>query len=360
MRNIRKLSPTTLEGEHRVVFDRALHNVLSSEPAKITFAQIVDSLPLQSVVKDSQPWGDWIHRDHPIYYEHDELCPGVMETLEQIMSSQDIDSLQFDSTLIYAFKSAAPGSRAFQTRLIEMITVSVHQIAVRLFQLELSRHHDDDEIATWEPPRDEEDWWDRHKMAPPSLFIHPQYRAYHQYPDGAADGVGYWAENRILGGVVLFDRRDPDSQPNSINPLEIDPNAIYFHSDGEYCTYRIYQLLDSQRQELLRFLLSAESTPPANKPSCCPLPVRGDGKNWKRVDPEEDAEDTGIYRDVWERESLGVDGHDERDRDVWCSEDYPTVEAWAEAWRRKYARQERIHLGLYRGSKSSEKQQHVS
>lgn len=35
--------------------------------------------------------------------------------------------------------------------------------------------------------------------------------------------VGYWAEACILGGVVLFDRREPDSAPN----VEVSLKAAY-------------------------------------------------------------------------------------------------------------------------------------
>jgi hypothetical protein len=42
---------------------------------------------------------------------------------------------------------------------------------------------------------------------PTTLFCHSWYRDYDQYPNGIAGSVGYWAEARILGGVVLFDRR---------------------------------------------------------------------------------------------------------------------------------------------------------
>jgi hypothetical protein len=49
---------------------------------------------------------------------------------------------------------------------------------------------------------------------PPTLFMHNWYCYYDNYPEGVADGVGYWAEARILGGVVLFDGRQPDSAPN--------------------------------------------------------------------------------------------------------------------------------------------------
>lgn len=40
----------------------------------------------------------------------------------------------------------------------------------------------------------------------PHLFFNIHYRAYEQYPFGIADMAGYWAEDRIFGGVVLFDR----------------------------------------------------------------------------------------------------------------------------------------------------------
>ena len=49
---------------------------------------------------------------------------------------------------------------------------------------------------------------------PTTLFCHPWYRDYDQYPNGIADSVGYWAEARILGGVVLFDRRNLGSAEN--------------------------------------------------------------------------------------------------------------------------------------------------
>jgi hypothetical protein len=189
-----------------------------------------------------------------------------------------------------------------------MTAVAVHRIAVHLFNPETSRHKDDGMF------------WRVHKTMYPTLFRHPQYCDYNQYPDGLADGVGYWAKNLIFGGVVLFDRRDPDSPRNLSNDVEVDvsfsqtsisqknaaktdkPNSIYFHSDGRDVTYRIYQLTDSQRQHLLKFLVS-ETTPPAE----CPIPIYGTEDNRQRVDPEEAVTDTGIYRDLWERKPLASD-----------------------------------------------------
>lgn len=39
-----------------------------------------------------------------------------------------------------------------------------------------------------------------------SLFAHTEYTFHEMYPYGVADMAGYWAEDQIFGGVVLFDR----------------------------------------------------------------------------------------------------------------------------------------------------------
>ncbi len=38
------------------------------------------------------------------------------------------------------------------------------------------------------------------------MFHHCMYADSEQYPFGAADMAGYWLEDRVFGGVVLFDR----------------------------------------------------------------------------------------------------------------------------------------------------------
>ena len=69
-----------------------------------------------------------------------------------------------------------------------------------------------------------------------------------QYPDGLADVVGYWAENKVLGGVVIFDRSD------SWDDDKAEPN-VYLPSDRCQVTFRIWQLFDEQQQALVDFLL---------------------------------------------------------------------------------------------------------
>jgi hypothetical protein len=39
-----------------------------------------------------------------------------------------------------------------------------------------------------------------------TLLSHYDYLDHEYYPRGWADTVGYWAEDRLFGGVVLFDR----------------------------------------------------------------------------------------------------------------------------------------------------------
>jgi hypothetical protein len=88
-----------------------------------------------------------------------------------------------------------------------MVAVAVHQVAVQLVKLDTSLHKNDG-IASWVPPEDDTIFWTFFPEGPPpTLFRHGWYGDYEQYPDDVADMVGYWAEARILGGVVLFDRR---------------------------------------------------------------------------------------------------------------------------------------------------------
>ena len=224
----------------------------------------------------------------------------------------------------------SPGSRAFQTRLIELVARAVHAVAVWLYKTQSPLRPKDDRLLAWRPDTDGDkevqDWYAYIGGFPPTLFVHPWYRAYDQYPDGVADGVGYWAENQILGGVVLFDRRPPEAPDTIYHPLLSEPvplskqaDAIYFHTSASEATYRIYRLHDDQKQTILEYLLSdaaQTAKTPASASYPCPLPVHPDGANLVRVDPEEPLWETGIYRDKWERRPMTKDDLDVRKRDV--------------------------------------------
>ncbi|KAK3896739.1 hypothetical protein C8A05DRAFT_20346 [Staphylotrichum tortipilum] len=281
---------------HREILTRAIANVAATPIAKQTFAQIVDGLPLSNVAWDS---------------EAQELC-----------SSFDTSTLLMSSKLLQDYESAPPGSPGFSTRLIELVARAVHQIASWLYTRDTSRHKDD-ALGRWRPAEERKRLYPA--TFPTTLFCHPWYRDYDQYPEGIADSVGYWAEGRILGGVVLFDRRDPDS-----------PDAIYIHADRRLVIYRICRLLDTQTRELTEFLLS--DTAPLQH---CPLPMLPSEANRQRVDPEQAIQKTGIYRDPWERRLRPLDAGDARLRDVIDLFNYVSKEDYREAKQRAYRERER-------------------
>lgn len=105
--------------------------------------------------------------------------------------------------LVGAFRRSEPRSEEFYLRLLELLAVSCHQIAVQIFQLDdVAEKHVIYDI--WrDSPRDMTKW---DSFRDPTAFAHGPYIAVDQYPNGAVDTVGYWAEARIFGGVVVFDR----------------------------------------------------------------------------------------------------------------------------------------------------------
>lgn len=208
---VRKATVNDLgRGEQFAVYTRALERVVSTDVSQSIFAQLVDGAPLSQTLSlmPGRP-----KLSHPVY-EHSKLCDGVHERVEQILDSSNLHILQFDfdvsqttqstrgvglthtSQLVRRYLAASPGSKAFKAGLIELTAVSVHQIAVYIFKLDLDvgSHK-----ALLKVDNDA-----------PTFFLHSQYKDIDQYPDGVADAVGYWAEAQIFGGVILFDRRQQD------------------------------------------------------------------------------------------------------------------------------------------------------
>ncbi len=122
-----------------------------------------------------------------------------------------------------AYQNAEIGSLQFKMRLIELVARSIHQIAVFLFQQEPKLHAGDiDSVVSW---KEEERWillegnrriHHQPSEPRPTLFFHVAYMDYDQYPDGLSDMAGYWAEDRIFGGVVVFDRGDSGSEVREV------------------------------------------------------------------------------------------------------------------------------------------------
>lgn len=145
----------------------------------------------------------------------------------------------------------------------------------------------------------------------PTMFNHHHYLDDDVYPEGVADMVGYWVENRILGGVVIFDRkidsRPPEDTSGEACPDDELPNA-YLHTSRDRKTDRPWQLNDEKQQRLLDFLLSPSPSPSptpgaSNVPILIPIPMLPEKTDNVRVDWWL-ATFRRIYRDLWERMPL--------------------------------------------------------
>lgn len=132
--------------------------------------------------------------------------------------------------------------------------------------------------------------------------------------------------------MVLFDRSGSD------------PEAVYLHPDRNDVTYRISKLTDEQKSALFRFLTTERTRNEEPKADHgeehggrglgrgCPLPILPNETNLHRVDPEEDINVTGVYRDAWEREMPPPEWMGEgRNSDVRNPIDFPTKELQGEA-----------------------------
>ncbi|KAJ9642459.1 hypothetical protein H2199_004840 [Coniosporium tulheliwenetii] len=154
-----KVYANDLGPEHLDKFTWALYNILSTDLAEHTFAQIIDGLPTRDDI--------------------------------------GADFTQVNAKVAQAYQDALPGSKDFNMRLLEVLAVTCHDIAALL--------HANTEPGLRQEGQDAE----TRKAAlesRPTDFMHEDYDAWEQYPQGIADVVGYWAEYHLFGGVVLFDR----------------------------------------------------------------------------------------------------------------------------------------------------------
>lgn len=95
----RKLLPIArLHGSHYDILTNALANVLDCQVARTTYAQILDGLPLKSVVKDVYQ-GEIVCPGHPLLEEEHELWPGVLNKIEELRASAPLDTFEVDASV---------------------------------------------------------------------------------------------------------------------------------------------------------------------------------------------------------------------------------------------------------------------
>jgi len=97
--------------------------------------------------------------------------------------------------------------------------------------------------------------------------------------------------------------------------------------------YRVYKLLDERKRQLVDFLLSEA------RQTRSPLPILGGEKNRERIDAEEPIEETGVYRDLWERKPIGRE-EEGRFLDVVDKLNYVSFQDWTDSRRRAGIREE--------------------
>jgi hypothetical protein len=91
---IRQESMDVLDERHHQILSRAINRILYTDEAELTYAQIVDGLPLYDVACDRNP--DIPRAGHPLE-KHTQLCPGVLDKTKSFRDSFDPNILTFDS-----------------------------------------------------------------------------------------------------------------------------------------------------------------------------------------------------------------------------------------------------------------------
>ncbi|KAL6361420.1 hypothetical protein LRP88_04888 [Fusarium phalaenopsidis] len=274
-------------------FRRALGNILSTDNAVHTYAQILDGLPTEQSFLEGYVRLD---ETHPVFeLGHTEMCEGFLDKAREFRDRFDPCELVFKEDRLSAFRDTVPGSNDFNLRLIELVVVVVacHQIAAYLFELDDGAHKH--EVY--------ENWMKQQLMEsvlqsrpgkarsmysiPPAAFFHPSYVYPEQYPRGVADVSGYWAEGKIFGGVVVFDRGE----------TEQECKAMWIHGFLFRGPRTLYPPTQDQFDSLVKFLLAS---PGEDMP--CPLPIHGTPENRPCWRPYHAFVKYHIFRDKYERQ----------------------------------------------------------
>ncbi|KAJ0117023.1 hypothetical protein J7T55_003439 [Diaporthe amygdali] len=274
---------TSLDGAHQVVFKRAMTNILATELAELTFAQLIDGLPLWDVAMDQSRK---THTKEEPVYNHKQLCDGAMEKMLELREQFDPLAMEVRADTLDRYQNTPVGSRVSKLPLVELIAVALHELAVHVFKKADGGFHKYDKYPD-DTYYEEKPFTRKRKPTPFLLWL--TFDEPNQLPDGVADIAAYWAEDRIFGGVVLFGRGKSGR----------DQNGVWFHSHRRGVTENVYALSEDQIASLTHFLESS----PGEANSCCPLPILANRDN-KRQDYRLSMPKYKIYRDPWERKMM--------------------------------------------------------
>ncbi|ROW04699.1 hypothetical protein VMCG_04792 [Cytospora schulzeri] len=186
-----------LDEAHQLIFQRALRNVLSTDIVETTFAQIIDRLPLASVALTIRGI-----EFYEAIINHKALDPEAFLKVKALLRDFDIASLELQVEVLERYQRNTASSKASRLHLIELVVIAIHRIAIQVYKIGTplkERGLQEDQLCYSS---------DRYKMRYyPTPFVLRQYADPKQYrEEGIAELPGYWAEDQIFGGVVVFDR----------------------------------------------------------------------------------------------------------------------------------------------------------
>ncbi|KAK2745992.1 hypothetical protein FQN55_005814 [Onygenales sp. PD_40] len=311
-----KLPASILHGDHFVAFKTSLSNILLTNRAEDTYAQIIDGMPTADV------WDEYANRRHEWIENHKQLCPTTREKTKAFQANFSPDELHLDTSALQAYQNTQIGSRPFLLRLIELTAIACHEIAVFLFRnVDGGRHKG---CETWKPKPiliwpygASEPVAQPVPEPPPTVFFHRSYQDHDQYPNGVADMVGYWAESRLFGGVVLFDR----------GPEDVDARDIFIHP---YEPHRlIFQLSEAQIQQFADFVIPLSLS--LSQRPVPPFPFKAE-RQTRRVDPWDAMATLHIFRNRYERKLPARRVYN----CVLTPEDYPEIEDQTKTIRERF------------------------
>ena len=206
-----------------------------------------------------------------------------------------------------------------------MLAIACHDLAALLHQKYDGGFHKD--AHAWTPPANISTPWQIASRPPypqsPTVFFHAAYDAVDQYPRGVADMVGYWAESRLFGGVVLFDRGEDemsvrisffflfynpsqDALKHGWAPRRLNHVYVFFFQCHDVFLYPnggrrlIFQPSEEQVDRLYTFLTTPASESDDDQIFPPPLPLIPE-KYARRVDPWDAFGSLHIFRNRYER-----------------------------------------------------------
>lgn len=191
-----------LDEAHQSIFQRAVQNVLSTDITEVTFTQIIEGLPLRSTALGA---GDAIEF-HKYIINHETPDPDAVGKAKDFRRVFDPLSLEIQVDVLGRYQDLPAGSKASRMHLVELVAVAIHRIAVMLYKRGNSLGDKGlqgdrlcwncvDEALFYSTP-----------------FVLLEYADPAQYPEGVAELPGYWAEDQIFGGVVLFERGESGTE----------------------------------------------------------------------------------------------------------------------------------------------------